>query len=73
MSLYESMENEVISLEEGGRVARNHIAVQIADLGQGKDRIWSYQCLMFCQVAQGLRHYGKRAPRNWLPDPAALR
>lgn len=83
MGLYESMELEVIAAEQGSRVANNHVAADLATLGNGWDQVWSLATCMFAQVCNGLgpsvrrgklsmRRYN-RETKKWMPDPAILR
>lgn len=65
---------ELARLECGDRVARNTTAADIATLtGRTPDGAWDHACMMFAQVANGLRAYGRRAPKRWMPDPSSLR
>jgi hypothetical protein len=81
MSLYESMELEVIAAEQNWRVANNHIAADLAAVmgGRSADGIWSLCNLMFVQVCNGVhkrpvsRKRKRREIDKWMPNPATLR
>lgn len=81
MSLYESMELEVIAVEQNWRVANNHTAADLAGVlgGRSADGIWSHCEMMLAQVCNGMR--GRKISKKrklkemtkWMPNPAILR
>lgn len=86
MSDYDdNMELETIRCEQGGRVARNHAAADLAAILGGRtwDGVWSHCEMMYTQIVTGLgvrvrrRKLGRKAYNRvcdqWMPNPEILR